>query len=212
MLAQKTEVYLESLHERRNPLIEEMISFAAENHVPIIENISMEVLLNVLKIKQAKKILEIGTAIGYSSIRMAMALPDSIIVTIDNDYERIQQAKMYVSRAQLDDQIHIYCGDARSSAEILKTFGPYDALFIDAAKSQYKQYFNEFSQMVCPGGIVISDNVLFRGLIADHEKPLHRYKTIVQKLRDYNDYLAHHPNYDTTFYPVGDGMAVSIKK
>lgn len=211
MLSKITKSYLESLHGNEDSLIEDLVTYATLNHIPIMESDSMDVLLHLLKLKRANKILEIGTAIGYSAIRMAQALPESKVVTIDSDDERVQQAKANVTRAQLENRVHIYCGDALTSAELLDSKGPYDALFIDAAKGQYKQYFELFAPMVHKGGIVVSDNVLFRGLVANGEKTLGRYKTIVQRLRQYNAYIVKHPDFDTTFYPIGDGMAVSIK-
>lgn len=203
--------YLSSLQPIRDPILLQMKDYAAKHKVPIMEDASIEVLLSLIKLKQPKTILEIGTAIGYSATRMAQACPTSKIITCDIDEERLAVAKAFLHDAKLTERIELIHGDAIERISTIEEHAPYDVIFIDAAKGQYKNYFDSFSPLLFEHGVVISDNVFFRGMIASMEQPIKKYRTAVNRLREYNDFLAKHPHFDTSFYPVGDGLAVSIK-
>lgn len=204
--------YLESLQKSKPPFIKKLESYADIHHIPIMDQQSMDLFLTLLKLKKPKKLLEIGTAIGYSAIRIAQTLPECLIVSIDRNGELLEVAKSFISEAGLSKQIKLVHGEATRQADNLKNDCPYDALFIDAAKGQYRHFFDVFSRMVAQEGLVVSDNILFRGMVAGDEEVPKRFQSIVKRLREYNHYLAEHPDFDTTFLPIGDGLAVSVKK
>ncbi|WP_100372010.1 O-methyltransferase [Bacillus sp. FJAT-45037] len=212
MISSEVETYLKSLVPKRDPRIEEMEQYAKEHQVPIMDLVGMESLLQQLKLIQPKRILEIGAAIGYSSIRMADALPDAGVVTIERDEPRYMEALENIRKNELADRIQVRFGDALDLAETLESEDLFDVLFIDAAKGQYQRFFDLYGKMVKPGGVVFSDNVLFRGLVAEDVIEEKRLRSIVKKLRIYNEWLMSHPDYETRILPVGDGLAISIKK
>ncbi|MDQ0481500.1 O-methyltransferase [Guptibacillus hwajinpoensis] len=209
MISDHVEHYLESLRPKREGLVKEMEVYAIENNVPIMEQTSLAVMLQLLSFKKPDRILEIGAAIGYSAIRMAELLPDTTIITVERDETRYREAVANIEKAGYSERITIIYGDAFELADELKRFGPYQALFIDAAKGQYKRFFDEFFEVVEEQGIVLSDNILFRGMVAEEEIQEKRFRSMVKKLRHYNEFLMSHPDLNTTIYPVGDGLAVS---
>lgn len=214
MISKELTTYIESLIPKRSDLLLEMEEYAQIHHVPIMDLIGMEALLQILRLKKPKKILEIGTAIGYSAIRMAETVENITVYTIERDQERYVEAEKNIEKAHLTERIHIIKGDALESFEAVQPFGPFDALFIDAAKGQYKRFFELYSTLLSKDGLVLSDNVLFRGFVSQNEEEINqtRYRSMVKKLKNYNEWLVNHPNYQTTILPVGDGLAVSIKK
>ncbi|EDL63330.1 O-methyltransferase [Bacillus sp. SG-1] len=204
--------YIESLIKERSDLLKEMETFAEKENVPIMELAGIETLLQLLRIQKPKRILEIGTAIGYSGLRMAEALPDTEIVTIERDEARYQQALNFVGRSPQKDQLDIIFGDALEKVPEVEGKGPFDALFIDAAKGQYQKFFDLYAPLLTDEGVVYSDNVLFKGMVAEEEVENKRIRQMVKKLKSYNDWLMNHPEYNTVIIPVGDGIAVSRKK
>ncbi|KGA98014.1 SAM-dependent methyltransferase [Alkalihalobacillus alcalophilus ATCC 27647 = CGMCC 1.3604] len=212
MIDEKIEAYLKKLAPRRGEKIEAIEAYALEHDVPIMDLVGMECLLQQLKLVQPKRILEIGTAIGYSAIRMATSLPEVTVVTIERDEPRYLEAKKNVSDLGLTERIQIHFGDALDIFESLEPEADFDVLFIDAAKGQYQRFFDLYSQKVRSGGIIFSDNVLFRGLVTEVEVESKRLRGMVKKLQRYNESLMLHPDYDTRILPVGDGLAISIKK
>ncbi|MBV6683920.1 O-methyltransferase [Bacillus sp. JRC01] len=189
-----------------------MEAYAEENGVPIMELVGIEALLGMLRIQQPKRILEVGTAIGYSALRMAEALPNTTIVTLERDEERYEKAQEFLGRSSARDRVITLFGDALELQEDVKQHGPYDAVFIDAAKGQYRKFFDSYSEMLTPEGVVYSDNVLFKGLVAEEVVEQKRIRNMVKKLHDYNKWLMDHPEYDTSILPVGDGVAISKKR
>ncbi len=212
MISDHVEQYLESLRPTREGLIKEMEIYASENHVPIMEQTSLEILLQLLSFLNPKRILEIGTAIGYSAIRMAEQLPETVIMTVERDEIRYREALSNIEKSGYSDRITVFFGDAFELAEELKQQGPYEALFIDAAKGQYQKFFNEFYSVIEAQGVIFSDNILFRGMVAEDEIEEKRFRSMVKKIRLYNEFLISHPELRTTIYPVGDGLAVSQRK
>ncbi|MDQ0231545.1 O-methyltransferase [Metabacillus malikii] len=203
--------YLENLLPKRPKYVQDMEEIAAQNEIPIMEKTGIEVLLLLLSMQRPKKILEIGTAIGYSAIRMALKIPTVEIYTIELDEERYQQANQHIKAMDLETRIHTFHADALEISEQLKQFGPFDALFIDATKAKYTKFFQAYEPMLSDGGIIYSDNVLFKGTVARDRSELQtrRQRTLVRKLNDFNKSLYELPNYDTTIIPVGDGIAVT---
>jgi predicted O-methyltransferase YrrM len=212
MVSNEIQQYIVQLRKPLPSYVTEMELYAKEYHVPIMDAVSMEAMLNILQLRKPKKILEIGTAIGYSAIRMALSLPECEVITIERDEERFQLAKQNISKAGLTDRIKVFEGDALEVVQEVQHEGPYNALFIDAAKGQYKRFHDTYAELVQLGGIIISDNVLFRGLVAEKEVEEKRFRSMIKKLKQYNEFLMEHPDYNTTIYPIGDGIAVSIKE
>ncbi|WLR53276.1 O-methyltransferase [Bacillus tianshenii] len=204
--------YVEELIPARDGLLQEMEQFAKENHVPIMELIGIETMLSMLRMKQPKRILEVGTAIGYSAIRMAKALPHAEIVTLERDEERYKQALHNIEQAGLTSRIHVLFGDALDQEQAVKEYAPFDCIFIDAAKGQYQRFFEMYTPFLTDNGVVLSDNVLFKGFVANGQDADKRMKKIADKIRGYNTWLVEQSSFDTTILPVGDGIAVSTKR
>jgi predicted O-methyltransferase YrrM len=189
-------------------LFKEIEEYATEYNVPIINKISSSLLIEAVKTKQPKSILEIGTAIGYSALLMAHYMPkDSKIITIEQDATRIDIAYDYIARAGRTEQIQLLDGDA--SNILLQLEGTFDMVFIDAAKAQYLDYLSKIIDKLSIGAVVIADNVLFRGMVMSEEPPLRRYKTIVKRLKEYLEFVKTDPRFSTTIYHDGDGVAIS---
>jgi len=203
---------MENLIPERSNQISEIEQYAKENEVPIMELIGIEALLQLLRIQQPKKILEVGTAIGYSALRMAEVLPSSQIITIERDEQRHLVAKENVKKLKRESQIVLLYGDALELESIVKQYGPFDAIFIDAAKGQYQKFFDLYSQFLTNDGIVYTDNILFHGLVAEEEIDSRNLRQLVRKIRNYNQWLMENQDYHTAILPVGDGIAISKKR
>ncbi|KUP07279.1 SAM-dependent methyltransferase [Bacillus coahuilensis m2-6] len=205
--------YIEKLIPQRESFFVEMEEYAVWHSVPIMEIVGMEALLQLLSLQQPKKILEIGTAIGYSSLRMATSLPNVEIVTIERDEKRIKDAKKYLTQHESGQRIHLIEGDALEVSEMVLQHGPFDALFIDAAKGQYPKFFSLYAPMLKEEGVIYTDNVLFKGYVADIESIESRNKrSLVKKIHQYNEWLMNHEKYKTAILPVGDGLAITKKR
>lgn len=208
------EQYLQTLVPERNALLVEIEEFAKENKVPIMELTGMETMLQILKIHKPRNIFEIGTAIGYSALRMAYTLPGASILTVERDEQRLEDARAFIARAEMEDRILIIEGDALESEGAISPQGPFDCIFIDAAKGQYQRFFEIYEKHLSEGGIILSDNVLFKGLVAESEESIEskRTRNLVKKIKSYNEWLINKEGFDTVILPVGDGLAVSIKR
>ncbi|SER73253.1 Predicted O-methyltransferase YrrM [Gracilibacillus ureilyticus] len=204
--------YLEKLHQADEKWIKELEEEARQHHVPIMDKVGISFLLQLIRMKQPGKILEIGAAIGYSSLRMANAYNQTKIVTIERDQEMYERASYHVAKHDKANQIEILFGDALELEDQVQQRAPYDLIFIDAAKGQYQKFFTMYEKMLSPGGVIITDNVLFRGLVAGHLETTKRIEKLAEKIDRYNQWLMDHSNYHTTIIPVGDGVAVSVPK
>ncbi len=183
---------------------------ALEEHVPIIMDDTLEVISKILIEKRPSRILEIGTAVGYSAICFCEYLDeDGKIDTIERDVERIEKAKKNIKKAEVEEKINLYEGDA---VEILPTLNEkYDVVFIDAAKGKYPFFLSEAMRMLNDNGIIIADNVLYKGYVmSDYNK--HKQRTAVRNLREYIKETTENPILDTKILEVGDGLAISILK
>lgn len=189
--------------------IEQIKEKALEDHIPIIMDDTLEVVGKILEDKKPYRILEIGTAVGYSAIRFSKYLSDNgYIDTIERDEERISEAKQNIKDLNLEEKIHIYQGDA---LEVLPTLtGPYDVVFIDAAKGKYPIFLSEALRMLASHGIIVADNVLYKGYVmSDYNK--HKQRTAVRGLREFLKELTENENLTTEILEVGDGLAISKK-
>ena len=183
---------------------------ALEEHIPIIMDDTLEVISKILKEIKPEKILEIGTAVGYSSICFSEYIKENgKIDTIERDLERVKEAKENIKKAEVEGKIHIYEGDA---VEILPTLNEkYDVVFIDAAKGKYPFFLNEAMRMLNENGIIFADNILYKGYVmSDYNK--HKQRTAVRNLREYIKETTENPMLDTEILEVGDGLAISKLK
>jgi len=208
----KLHAYIENLIPERPEFFINIEAYAAENNVPIMEVAGMEAMLQFLRIAQPKKILEVGTAIGYSALRMAHAIPEATITTIERDHERAALAQQYIEQYGKKEQIKIILGDALEVEEAVASEGPYDVIFIDAAKGQYKRFFELYAGYLTDQGVIVTDNVLFKGLVAEETIESKRTANLVKKIKLFNEWLMNHPDYHTVILPVGDGVAISKKR
>ncbi len=193
----------------------EMEEYAHKNHVPIISRDSLDTLLALIKIQKPKKILELGTAIGYSSIAMALSMPlDGQIISMERNLARFDEAKSNISKMNLDDKITVHIIDATRAAEIVAENAPYDFVFIDAAKGQYQLYFDMVFPYVNDGGLLVSDNIFHKGLVFEEDisKVEKRQRTIYRRMRDYLNFLkSDNTDFYTALLPIGDGLAITYK-
>jgi len=205
--------YITSHIKQRQSFLSNMEQFAKEQHIPIMEIVAIESLLQFLRLQQPKSILEIGSAIGYSAIRMALALPEAVMTTIEKDEGRFQLASSYVNQAELTERIQLLQGDALEIDTNNFKLGQYDALFIDAAKGQYQRFFDKYSPLVPSGGVIYCDNMLMHGFTEiDIQDVPRRKRTMVRNLQQFTSWLMNHEEYETTFLPIGDGITISIKR
>lgn len=190
--------------------LEKIKEEALNDHIPIIMDDTLEVIEKLLEKKKINKILEIGTAVGYSAICFSDFLEDGgSIDTIEREEERVIKAKENIKNAEVEDKINIHFGDA---VEILPTFeDKYDMIFIDAAKGKYPFFLSQALRLLSSDGIILADNVLYKGYVmSDYNK--HKQRTAVRNLREYIKEVTENPNLETEILEVGDGLAVSIRK
>ncbi len=183
---------------------------ALEEHIPIIMDDTLFEIEKRMEKEPPKKILEIGTAVGYSAICFSEFLAENgKIDTIERDEERVKEAKQNIKEMNLDDKINIYVGDA---VEILPNLDDkYDMIFIDAAKGKYPFFLAEALRMLAPNGTIFADNILYKGYVmSDYNK--HKQRTAVRNLREYIQETTENPLLDTEILEVGDGLAITKLK
>lgn len=183
---------------------------ALEDKVPIIMDDTLEVIAKILDEIKPKKILEIGTAVGYSAICFSEYLQENgKIDTIERDTERVKEARKNIKKAEVEEKINIYEGDA---VEILPTLNDeYDVVFIDAAKGKYPFFLNQALRMIKPGGVIFADNILYKSYVmSDYNK--HKQRTAVRNLREYIAEITNNEKLETEILEVGDGLAISKTK
>lgn len=192
-------------------ILAELEAFAEAEHVPIIQPEVGRLLAVLASMTKPVRILEVGTAIGYSAILLAGYLaPEGRIDTIERYELMIERAEKNIKKAGLEQVIHVMKGDA---LEVLRCLDKqYDLIFLDAAKGQYPEFLPECLRMLRKGGILISDNVLYKGMVASDDLVVRRKKTIVKRMRDYLDLLCRNDELETSLLPAGDGVAVSYRK
>lgn len=189
-------------------LIKEMKTYAEENNVPIMSNEGISYLTNFCRENNIKKVLEIGTAIAYSTILLTYISEDMEVTTIERDEKRYLEAIKNVKKAELEDRINLIYGDALD----VKLEDEYELIFIDAAKAQNIKFFEKFKDNLIPGGVIITDNMQFHGLVDKDEKEIEsrNLRQLVRKIKEYKNFLDTNKEFKTTYKLIGDGLAISI--
>nr|WP_245345307.1 O-methyltransferase [Halobacillus andaensis] len=191
--------------------IKELENYARQHKVPIMEPLGIDFLMQLIRIHKPDRILEIGTAIGYSALRMLEAYPIAEIVTIERDFVRYEEAKKHFKSFGKEDRIQLIHGDALAVQDEVAESGWFDLIFIDAAKGKYEEFFNLYAPLLKDNGIIVSDNVLFKGAVANSEQAPERLQKIASKVRTFNQLLKDNKNYHTSIVPIGDGVAITVK-
>ncbi len=189
--------------------LEKIKQKALEDHIPIIMDDTLEIIERELTNSKPKRLLEIGTAVGYSAICFTEFLAeDGVIDTIEREHDRVVQARENIKKAEVEDKINIIEGDA---VEVLPTLdNKYDAIFIDASKGKYPFFLKEALRMLADNGIILADNVLYKGYVmSDYNK--HKQRTAVRNLREFLAELQQNDELETEILEVGDGLAIARK-
>lgn len=204
------EEYLRSLLSENNKVLNELERYAKENNVPIVQKETARFLELMVSIQKPKKILELGTAIGYSAILMSEAMNNNISITsIERDESMIEEANVNFSKYGYRN-IHILEGDA---LEILESLDDkYDLIFMDAGKGHYNHFLPNCLRLLSQEGIIIADNVLFRGMVATNDLLKRRKITIVKRMRKYLEEVNKDTDLITSVIPMGDGIAVTKRR
>ncbi len=189
--------------------MKELEEYAKINNIPIMQKDGILYLINYIKENNIKNILEIGSAIGYSSIMMASINSDIRITTIERDKDRYDLAVSNIKKYNLDKQINIIYGDAVDT----DITGMYDLIFIDAAKGKNTFFFEKYKNNLVKGGTIITDNLSFHGLVEDSDLvKTKNQRGIVNKIKDFISFLDNNDEFDTEYIPVGDKIAISKRR
>lgn len=209
IIAEAQLAYLASFQKKSDELIESMENYALEKNVPILAKQSIDFLEQLVLIKNPRRILEIGTAIGYSTIRIARNLKGkSVIHTIEKSAENLVLAKENISKSGLSSRIKLLEGDAMNIMPQLKK--KYDIIFLDADKEDYKRLFDYSLVLLRKGGFLIVDNLLWHGFAASPRVPK-QYKESTLHIREFNRLFMNQPNLKASIIPIGDGLGIGVK-
>ena len=191
-------------------MIKEIKEYAKENDIPIMQDEGIDFLTTFIIKYQINTVLEVGTAIGYSAIMMALANPKLKVVTIERDEERYLEALKNVKKFGLEDRISLIFNDALE----VNIHDKFDLIFLDGAKGQNINFFNHFERNLEDDGFVITDNINFHGYVLKNEDDIksRNLRGLVRKIKSYIDFLKNNPDYITSFYEKGDGISVTRKK
>ncbi len=208
----RTEVFIDSLERENTPFLDELEKKAKADNVPVIKKEVQSLLKVLLSIKRPQRLLEIGTAVGFSAILMAEYGPKDLeIVTIENYEKRIREAEINIKASGFEDRIHLIKGDA---GEVLpKIEGSFDMIFMDAAKGQYINFLPEVKRLLADGGVLVSDNCLKGGDILESRFIIERRdRTIHRRMRDYLYAVKNDEELESAVLSAGDGITVSVKR
>ena len=202
--------FINSFDKGNSAFLDELEQEAKRDYVPIIRTDMQNLLRFLLRLKRPLNILEVGTAVGFSALLMAEATTeDCQITTIENYEKRIPIARANFQRAGMEHRITLLEGDA---TEILKELeGPYDFIFMDAAKGQYMEFLAVADRILKPGGLLVADNVLINGWVVNLNYPRHRQKTMVYRMKEFLEQFKNNPAYQCSVVPLGDGVALIRK-
>lgn len=206
ILRPEQERYLERLLPPRDALLAEMEEHARRDEVPIADPEVGRLLEVLARAKGARRIVEIGTAIGYGALRLARGAPQAQVVTIDRDPEMLAAARGYLERGGVLDRVELVEGEALEAIGRLQP--PFDLAWVDAAKADYRRYLDRLLPLVVVGGLLVFDNVLWKGRVAD---PPDDDDPTADHLRTFNGYLMMHPQLTACVVPLGDGVALATK-
>ncbi len=195
--------------EKQQSMMRKLYDQAKVDRVPILLDNAAGVIDSWLLLLKPNRILEVGTAVGYSAIRMALVSPNSIIDTIEKDPDRANEARANIQRFNLEERVILHEGDALDLISGMKE--EYDFVFIDAAKGQYGRFFEDAIEKIRPGGVVICDNMLFHGFVEAEEVPK-RYRSMIKKLKVFHQTLLNHPDFETRILSIDDGISISVKR
>jgi predicted O-methyltransferase YrrM len=203
--------YCQRLHVPVDPLLEQIGNEGRAAGLPLVHPISARLLRTLTVAAGATRILEVGTAIGYSALWMATAMPaGGHLITLEADAGRAATARANVDRAGMSDRVSIVVGDA--TRYLHKVSGPFDLIFQDSDKQRYEAMLDRLVELLRPGGVLVSDNILWSGEVVEgYVTPPQRDPRDTQALRAYNERLAADTRLLTTFLPVGDGLAIAVK-
>jgi predicted O-methyltransferase YrrM len=205
------EQYLRDLIPSNTGILEDLESFALENRIPIVQKETAKFLELMITMNKPKKILELGTAIGYSSILMNLTSGGlNEIVTIERDEKMIELATANIEKYGLKGKITILKGDCLEILENLQD--EYDMIFMDAGKGHYNHFLPHCLRLLKKEGILIADNVLFRGMVASEELATRRKITIIKRMKSYLELVSNNDDLVTSVIPMGDGISVTIRK
>ena len=203
--------YIVNTIEESTGFLKELETYADERFIPIIQREVKGFLATLLEYKRPKRILEVGSAIGYSSIFFSEYLKEGgEIITLEKDEKYAAIARENIKKAGKDGVIHLIEGCAEDTIKTVE--GSFDMLFLDANKSQYKYYFDVVFPDLSEGGIIICDNILYKGMTANDELLPRKHYAIVNHIREFLDFLCSHKELTTSIIPIGDGMSLSVKK
>lgn len=191
-------------------LVVEIKKYALDNKVPIMQDEGIDYLINYIKDNKIESILEVGTAIGYSSIMMALSNPKIKITTIERNHDSYLEAVKNIKKMKLENQITLIFKDALD----VELEDKFDLIFLDAAKAQNIKFFEKFEYNLKPKGTIITDNIYFHGLVEQDESSIEsrNVRGIVRKLKNYIEFLENNKRYDTEILKIGDGISISKKK
>lgn len=205
------DTYIQSLIDDEDEKLEKFRQQCIERSLPIIHKEVGQYIKLVINQLHAKNIIEVGTNVGYSSIFMSNVMNnEGKVVTFERSEKFYEEALKTIESFNLEKNIEVHFGDAVENLDNIE--GTFDMAFIDAAKSYYKTFFDKCSMKMKSGGIIISDNVLYQGMIATDELVVRRKKTLVRNMRNYLEYISNDERYITTVLPLGDGLAVTLIK
>ena len=204
------EEYIKNLYDSKNEFMKKLRKKSEENSIPIITKDTEKFMDILIQMNRPKNILELGTAVAYSSIGYCLIDPDVMVTTIEISDFMYDQAIENIEEAKMTDRIKILKGDAKEVVDNIDE--KFDMIFIDAAKAQYKKYFDSCVKNLNEGGIIVSDNILYKGMPVAREFVVKRQRTIASRMKTYNEYITHHEEFNSTILTVGDGIGISIRK
>lgn len=189
----------------------ELRDYASEHRVPILRRDAAAFLRTLVSLKKPSRILEVGTAIGYSAILMSKSSPESHIDTVEIDADSVVLARQNIKKAGAENQIRVIAGDGNEVLAALTK--PYDMIFMDAAKGQYIHLYDDAMRLLNKDGLLVCDNCIFYGKVLDKpENAPHKHRTIVANLRAFLEKMMNDSALDASLLDVGDGMAIACKK
>ncbi len=202
--------YIRSLIKENTGILKELEEQALEEYMPIISPEVAQLMRLLCELSGAEKLLEIGAAIGYSSILFSGFSENISVTTIESDEERAKRAEENIKSSGNEKKISLLKGDALEVLDRLTDM--YDIIFVDAAKGQYNNFLPKCLKLLKKGGLLVSDNILYRGTVAEQGFIPRKHRTIIRNLKEYLETISNHSGLTTSVIPIGDGVAVSLKK